>query len=309
MWFDCGSDLSQSPEGPWFEPSRSGLHTYFHPTILFKPNIPFKDHQILDPNTTTGGPAGTASASTITTPRNAVHQSANLLSTCYGRSLHSATMSRDPFYTLTELFSFVSTAELALLNAISARLGDNPDTDLLGMEPAAISRAQARLLQYRRVLEQQAHKTAEILTFIRNRDRLEWPTQSSNQTSKASHASARAEQDFAYLASRNALLQSRCERALTTIMNNASISEARAGISMSARVFKLTLLASTYVPLSFSASIFGMNFLQFDDQSRGYWVWVLVTVPVLLLSITVLLWDGTKVRRGVKKAWGAVFGG
>ncbi|KAM7213035.1 hypothetical protein V8F06_011589 [Rhypophila decipiens] len=295
MWFDCGKDLSQSPAGPWFEPSSSGLHTYFHPTILFKPNIAFKDHQIVDSShTTTGGP-------------NAVHQSASLLSTCYGRSLHSATMIRDPFYVLTELFTFVSASELALLNAISARLGElNKDTDLLDMDPGAISRAQAHLLQYRRVLEEQAHKTAETLTFIRNRDRLEWPPQSS----KGAHASARAEQDFEYLASRNALLQSRCERALTTIMNNATISEAREGIALSARVFKLTLLASTFVPLSFSTSIFGMNFLQFEDDqvSRGYWVWALVTVPIMSVSGAILLWDAAKVRRKFKNAWSAVFG-
>ncbi|KAK1749798.1 hypothetical protein QBC47DRAFT_395345 [Echria macrotheca] len=293
MWFDCGTDLTQSPEGPWFESPHSKFHTYFHPTILFKPNIPFKDHQIRNQSS-----IAAFSTTTTTTARDSVHQSASLLSTCYGRSLHPATMSRDPFYALAELFSFVSASEIALLNVISARLYDTTDTDLLDMDPRAISRAQTKLLHYRRILEEQSHNMSEILTFIKNRAQLEWPQ---SQTSKALHAAARTEQDFEYLVARNVLLQKRCEGALTTIMNNASISEARSGVILSKRVFKLTLLASTFVPLSFSTSIFGMNFLQFESESRGYWVWALVAVPILLLSILILLWDGAKVRRGLKK--------
>ncbi|KAK1765945.1 hypothetical protein QBC33DRAFT_121088 [Phialemonium atrogriseum] len=296
IWFDCGDDLSQSPEGPWFEPSRSGLHTYFCPTILFKPNIPFTNHQIS--NQYTAEPSRSAA-------RDLVHQSASLLSTCYGKSLHPATMSQDPFYALTELFSFVSTSEITLLNAISAKLNDT-DTDLLDMDPTAISRAQNKLLHYRRILEEQSHKISEVLAFIKNREQLKWPQ---SQSSKAMNASARTEQDFEYLVDRNVLLQERCERALTTIMNNANISEARSGISLSHRVFKLTLLASAYVPLSFSTSIFGMNFLEFKDHSRGYWVWALVTVPILLVSSLILFWDGDKMRRGVKKIQATVMGG
>ncbi|KAK0727159.1 hypothetical protein B0T26DRAFT_693284 [Lasiosphaeria miniovina] len=289
IWFDCGSDLSQSPEGPWFESSRSGFHTYFHPTILFKPNIPFKDHQIPSQRI--------ATAPSRSIARDSVHQSANLLSTCYGRSLHPATISRNPVYALTELFSFVSTSEITLLNVISARL-DDTDTDLLDMDPMAISRAQTKLLHYRRVLEAQSHKMSEVLAFIKNRDQLEWPQ---SQTTKALNALARTEQDFEYLVARNVLLQKRCEGALTTIMNNANILEARSGIALSGRVFKLTLLASTYVPLSFSTSIFGMNFLQFEEEKKGYWVWTLVAVPMLLLSILILLWDSGKIRRGLDK--------
>lgn len=84
-------------------------------------------------------------------------------------------------------------------------------------------------------------------------------------------------------------------------MNNANISEARRGIEQGRRVFKFTLLAFTYVPLSFSCSIFGMNFVQFARPGRGFLTWTLVSLPIFLISLLIILWDGPKLSRWAKR--------
>lgn len=56
-----------------------------------------------------------------------------------------------------------------------------------------------------------------------------------------------------------------CERAMAMAVNIASIAEARRGIQQGKDVFKVTLLAAVYVPLSFATSLFGMNFKEFGQ--------------------------------------------
>jgi Mg2+ and Co2+ transporter CorA len=82
---------------------------------------------------------------------------------------------------------------------------------------------------------------------------------------------------------------------MTVIMNNANIAESKRAIEQAKRVGKLTMLAFFYVPLSFTASFFGMNFEQFaTGPYLGVWVWFVVTVPVMLLSIAFYHWDMSK---------------
>ena len=262
---------------------------------MFKPNISLKEHKIA-PSAESHGD------SEVTKQPTSMPQSIRLLSSCYGRSLHRTTMSEDPFYVLNELFAFVAASEVEVLKIVSSQL-DGIDIDLLDPEPTAIIQAQGKLLHYRRILEAQSHKISEVLTFMQNRSQLKWPQSNS---SKALNAAERTKNDFAYLLDKNSLMQQRCERELTTITNSANIAESRSGIAQSKRVFKLTLLATGFVPLSFSTSLFGMNFVQFQHASRGFWSWAVVSIPVLCISLLILLWDGAKIKacfRSVYKAW------
>jgi Mg2+ and Co2+ transporter CorA len=207
-------------------------------------------------------------------------------------------MNNDPFYALSELFTFVCTSEIQFLNTIASKL-DSSIPDSPDLDPDTSVHVQASLVHYRRILEDHVHRISETLTFIKNRHLLKWPQ---SQASKAITAAARTEQDFEYLLERSRLLQQRCDRELAIMMNNAGIAEARGGIEQGRRVFKFTVLAFTYVPLSFSCSIFGMNFVQFSDEKRGYWVWVLVCIPIFAVSLLIITWDGDRIRNWINGA-------
>ena len=278
VWLDCGDDLCQSPSGPWLDSPESQFHTYFRPIALYKPNIALKDHQ------TTVTHDGSTSPRL---PSTKLPQSVSLLPELYGRSLNSRAMNKDPFYALTELFDFFCASELESFNIISIKLDDirNSSSDL---EANSMAQMQANLAHHRKALEDHVHKIFETWSFVKNRRFLRWPR---SQTSKAYKAAARIEHDLEYLRDRSRVLQKRCERELTIMNNNANIAEARRGIDQGKRVFKITVLAFLYVPFSFSCSIFGMNFVQFSDLRHGYWVWVSVTLPILVISVLYITWE------------------
>jgi Mg2+ and Co2+ transporter CorA len=56
-------------------------------------------------------------------------------------------------------------------------------------------------------------------------------------------------------------------------------------------VFKLTLLGFIYILVLFTASIFGMNFAQLGSGSLSIVAWVVLVIPVYLVSALVLYAD------------------
>lgn len=303
IWLDSGDDLSRSPPGPWLSSPRAAFHTYFRPVIMYRPNISFKDHAAM-PITNSASDGEDNELRDSTDKEGELPQSISLLAKHYGKSLNTSTMASDPFYLLSELFVFAATSKLEALNTVKSKLdsirsGSNLNPrDPLNLDPEVAIQAQINLIHYRDVLEDHIFHIEGTLIFIQNRERLRWPrSQAQTQSSKALHAAERTEQDFKYLLERARLLQERCDCQLTTIMNNTTIEEARRGIEQAGRVFRFTLLAFTYVPLSFSSSVFGMTFVQFSDYHRGFWTWALVSLAVFAVSILIITWDTEVFRR------------
>jgi len=74
-------------------------------------------------------------------------------------------------------------------------------------------------------------------------------------------------------------------------MNRASLEESRRAIEQAEKVKRLTLLAFFFVPLSFTASIFGMNFKEFGQGHLSIYIFGIVVGPVFGLSAVVGFWD------------------
>ena len=81
------------------------------------------------------------------------------------------------------------------------------------------------------------------------------------------------------------------------ITSRATFLDAQGGIELSRGSHKFALLVAIYVPLSFTCSTFGMNFVNVDDVAWGFKVWAIVTAPICLLSTTMLLWGGEHIVR------------
>lgn len=275
-----------SPKGPWRESRHARVCTYFHPVCQYEPNAALKDHRLRRDSA------------------DELAQSLSLLSAHYGSTLSAKIMWSDPFYTLTELFNFFISSEMQFLNSIATKLDDGTQ-GLSFADPSASIDFQAELLYFRRSLDKHVQCISQTLMFIRSRHHLGSPrsreaiddSQIARSVAKADLAATQLDQDCEYALNCAISLRQRCERETTIMMNNASIAEAKRGIDQGRQVFRFSVLVSIYVPLSFTSSVFGMNFVQFSNHAMGFWVWPLVTLPIFVASLLILIWDFESVRQ------------
>jgi hypothetical protein len=210
-------------------------------------------------------------------------QSASLMSVNYGRSLDMEVMSSNPFYALTELFAFTAFSEVQFLNMIEAKLKQEGEFTIID-----------NLLYNKKVLEEHVHNIGETVSFIK--------LYQENDLSRLSSLSGEAQEkvlastkmllrDFEYLHERAKQLSTYCDRGMNIVMNNSMLLESKRAIQQAERVAKLTRLAFFFIPLSFTASFFGMNFRELGTGILSIWVWFVASLPIFFISILVLTVD------------------
>ena len=71
---------------------------------------------------------------------------------------------------------------------------------------------------------------------------------------------------------------------MNTEMNRAMILESRRAIEQSERVKKLTLMATYFIPLTFTSSLFGMNFDVLGQSDVPVWWFLVLGVPLTIIT-------------------------
>ncbi|KAL9058200.1 MAG: hypothetical protein Q9162_001924, partial [Coniocarpon cinnabarinum] len=245
--------VSKQDSGNNQEKWMDALMTTFYPVNLHKPGIALRHHHMPDDL-----PTPVDSGTTL-------FQSLSLLPRSYGQSLRPTVMQSDVFYSLHELFAFIASSELRFLSSITtkleacfrARMSDDAKHSLL---------TQRNLGYYHYLLGTHFARTQQTLNFIKSRDTLEWPK---SHTEVAELAAARLERDFEYLLEETRLLQGRCKSEMDMLTNDAAMAEARRNLEQGQKATKLTVLATIFIPLAFTSSLFGMNFVTFSSNTRG----------------------------------------
>ena len=200
-------------------------------------------------------------------------------------------MQQDPLYALNGIFSFFVASEAQVLSFLARQIELNtaPKVDaveVVGMESLS------NLLHCRQLLEGHCEELSYVLGIIQRRGGKRWPRAQSSATRDISEQAASSLQaDLEYLVKRAAVLKNRSETSITLAMNVASIGEARRGMLQNKALFRFTVLVSIYVPFSFTASFFGMNFRELGQGDLSIWIYVVVSVPVFALSILFLSSD------------------
>jgi Mg2+ and Co2+ transporter CorA len=214
-------------------------------------------------------------------------QNASRLDVDYGRSLHPSIMSRDAFYNLSELFSFTASSHIEFLNLIDVKL------DKYSSQPKALEFQSLPHLKYvKDILYRHIQKTKRVLESIKNARHPAWPKDETESGSRKAKISAeRLEQDFKHLLERAEALHTRTTEAITVLMSSISISESQRAINQAYRVEKLTFLAFIFVPLSFTTAFFSMNVAQFQQEKLSIIWWVVMTVLVMGISISLFYLD------------------
>lgn len=277
---DVGNDLVESFRGPWLTEedwADTRGKTTFLPIIRHRPKLALKSKRYTLP------PEDQGSAD--------LPHVASLLRRNYGNLLDWPTMKADPFYALHEIFECCAASELQFLNLVENRLSRETSYEaLLAKDTVSLS----NLLYTREILQAHTQRLEENLEKIKCRGSSQWPhpPENSEPGKKAKEAADVLLRDYEFLLAKAQNLAQRCERSMTVIMNNANIAESHRAMEQAKRVGKLTMLAFFYVPLSFTASFFGMNFEQFGaGPYLGIWVWFVVTVPVMIMSIAFYRWN------------------
>lgn len=220
-------------------------------------------------------------------------QSRSLLNENYGKTLDKATMASDAFYTTNDLFSFAAFAEVQFLNLVESVLARETGLAVLSKTPSLTT-----LIFHKELLELHARQLRENISSLKTRGGLAWPKSSNpEQEQVAADAARLLLHDYEHLLQRCLELSASCDRGMMDFNHKATLSESTRANTLGESVEKLTkiatLLSFIYVPLSFTTSFFGMNFMDLGQGSLHIWVWFAVSVPVLAVSFAAL-WAHTR---------------
>lgn len=231
---------------------------------------------------------------TLETQQRNFIQSASLLATRYGDYLKPNVMGPDPFCTLSGLFQFSASSETQFLNLIESKIdADTRYYSLENEEPTL-----ANLLYFQELLESHLSKLKANLEVIKYRGgphwvRIaeEWYEQKKDPAMRrtADEVVAHLVVDYEALVKKCEHLLHRCSKGMDVMMYNATILESRRAIMQGEGVMRLTLIASFYIPLSFTTSFFGMNFVELGTETRSIWVWFVTTAPIFAITLAFLL--------------------
>jgi Mg2+ and Co2+ transporter CorA len=133
------------------------------------------------------------------------------------------------------------------------------------------------------------------ISCIKSKGGPTWPrTTDTKHKEIADTAASQLLEDYEELLQRAQRLSQRCADQTSLLVNNSMLAQSKRNIWQAERVARLTLLAFLFIPLSFTASIFGMNVMELengDGPRLSIWVWVVVSVPTFAVAFLVCFWD------------------
>ena len=213
--------------------------------------------------------------------------SARLISE-YGKTLDTKLMAIDPFYALHELFLFCAFSQTQYLNLLESKLA----SETASQASSEKIEDQSHLLHHQQILQNHAGRLRENIATIKQRSSLNQPRPTDNLADKTRQQAARLLlTNYEHLLSQAERLSTQCQAQMTLLMNYAMIAESNKAINQAREVTNLTRLAFVFVPLSFTASICGMNLRPFVSNAHSIWWWFTIATPLLLVSLVVMKWD------------------
>lgn len=301
VWMDQGRPLEKSPPGPWTSHLKSKATAL--PVLQHHHKMAFR--------TTTNrlDPDQNASAE--------VQQGAAVLPLQYDSLMALVDLARraphDPASMCIPLFAHSAFSEVQFLNLVESRIHIQM-TNIA--EGARDDDALGTLQYFSNILirhAQQLGESTRALSRLMERSSNKRPsamsessrTLETNSTSSSSGAFTPHGllQDYEQLQVRCLDLSKMCSRGMTLAMNKATIEESRRAIEQSDRLKRLTLLATFFIPLSFSSSLFGMNVDVLGQSEVRLWWFFVLCIPITLCAYIVYLWDFRALRRFWTGLW------
>jgi len=216
----------------------------------------------------------------------------------YGTKLDREARSRDPFYLLHDVFHKIAIAESQTLGLVSTKI--RKYEAIASSDRTEYETCRVQLLHFQAFLESRMENMQNALDIVRKRGGTNWPKLGDEHRAlrDISEKAAQAlEEDYIYLLKRTRDLLAKIERSVALATSLANIEETRRSVDQNTLLFRFTIVASFYIPLSFTTSLFGMNFVEFGQGILSIWVFFVVLVPILSLSVVALFAGRSWVER------------
>lgn len=196
-------------------------------------------------------------------------------------------MADDALYALSDVFRLSATSEGQFLNLVHEQI----EHELEVSRHANPTNASMLNLRYLRgILENHITKLTEIVLFLKNHDQIPWPRAppESPERVETDRMQNTLLNDFSHLHRRSERLSRSCHEGMQSLANSAAFQESAKAVANATRVERLTLLATIFVPSSFTSSAFGMNFSVFGQGDLSLWVFFPTAAAVM--GISYLIW-------------------
>lgn len=308
---DQGRPLEVSPPGPWTSHIKSKAVPL--PVVQHHPKMAFR--------TTTNrlDPDENASAE--------VQQSTAILPLQYDSLVALVDLSRsarqDPLSMSIPLFAHVAFSEVQFLNLMESKI--QIQTNIIAEAIPAdvletlqyftniLNRHAQQLKDSTHALWKLGKRSSQGLHGIKAENPMPMPKGAMPPGQTARNAGSNASdgafttngllEDYEQLYVRCLDLSNMCTRGITLAMNKATIEESRKGIEQSQRLKRLTLLATLFIPLSFTSSLLGMNVDLLIQNSVRFWWFFVLCVPITIFAYMFYLWDFQVLHRYWGKYW------
>ena len=249
-------------------------HRAFLPTIQTRPWAALRSHK--------------QSVNSDDRPKVEFAQSASLLHLDYGKTLDRELMACDAFYALSEIFTFCACSEAQFLHMIE----NNISRRQTSIDPEDLIRAQSNLTYTQELLDHHVTRLRSNVDVIKARGGPQWTLPASaDQQERCAQAADALQKDFESLVARTCMISDRCKNKINQLASQAMLAESKKAIQQAEEVTKLTRLAFIFVPLSFTASWFGMNLDPLVEGTNPLWVWFVVSIPIFIGSVVFMHWD------------------
>ncbi|KAJ5769428.1 hypothetical protein N7520_003987 [Penicillium odoratum] len=207
----------------------------------------------------------------------------------------------DPLYALSPFFNLAISSEMAILDILDTKIREELDhSHLIGNNNPTLS----NLLYHQQVLGRHIRNLKGTIGAIES---LYDRSITGNMPDSDVRASPTREVESILGDYRAALtyaetLAAECVQGMTITAHSATIRESEKAVVEAQSVTKLTKLAVFFVPLSFVASLFGMNVREINPGSTPpFWSWAVASLAVG--AITWALFKHDEIEKFTGRAW------
>ena len=218
-------------------------------------------------------------------------QSIDFLHEDYGRYLKPEVMAYDAFYALHELFQFSAASIDQLLELFEHSIRTTSHSSI-----SELLLAKPLVDDYRRYVK-------DILEIVCARGGPKWPQAAEpKHREKANRAAEQLESRYQRLLDRCDRLSDFCASSITILTNFETQRQTDKAIEQMDRISKLSVLAYVYIPLTFAAGFYGMNFKELGNH-LSIWTYFVMAVPLLVLSLIAWFVNIQEVWVLFRKTW------
>ena len=281
---DAGNDLTQEARFPWLGVGAEPLPITLLPIVQYRPRCALKSRSI---NEDISGPKKEGNT-----------QSLAVFPEGYGRGLDWSLAKSDRFHVLSDVFRLAAFSQKQLLNVMKEKIMTATNRLSLSNEEPTL----ANLLYFRDILQDQLSNASYMLQLTNDQNKIlqhgRRPTiNMSTDQSVADHAVTEVYSLFQDLHSQAQSLHEKCTQGMTVISNNSMLAESQRAIQQAKLVTKLTLVAFVYLPFSFMASFFSINFKDLGTGINHLWIYFAASLPLMFITMAFFAVDMQTIKK------------